>query len=68
MRVFVNGEPRELPQGFTVAALVDAAGGAPGGQGVAVAVNAEVIPRSAWHETPLSDGERIEILAAIQGG
>jgi len=26
MRVFVNGEPRELPQGFTVAALVDAAG------------------------------------------
>jgi thiamine biosynthesis protein ThiS len=33
-----------------------------------VAVDAEVVPRSAWERTALSEGQRVEILAAIQGG
>jgi sulfur carrier protein len=40
----------------------------PDGRGVAVAVDAEVVPRSAWDEVELVDGQRVEILAAIQGG
>jgi sulfur carrier protein len=67
MRVFVNGEQRSVPEGATVAALV--AESAPAGErGVAVAVDAEVVPRSEWDETLLSEGQRVEILAAIQGG
>jgi sulfur carrier protein len=69
MRLVVNGEARELPDALSVAELV--AGEAPGlgeGRGVAVAVDAEVVPRSAWHETRLEEGQRVEVLAAMQGG
>ena len=69
MRLVVNGEPRELPEELTVAELV--AGEAPGldaGRGVAVAVDAEIVPHSAWPETRLEDGQRVEVLAAMQGG
>jgi sulfur carrier protein len=69
MRVVVNGEPRELPAALSVAELVE--GEAPGlgdGRGVAVAVDAEVVPRSAWEKTRLEEGQRVEVLAAMQGG
>jgi sulfur carrier protein len=68
MNVFVNGEQRSLPDGSTVASLV-AQSGAPGGErGVAVAIDAEVVPRSEWERTAITDGQHVEILAAIQGG
>ena len=38
------------------------------GRGVAVAVDAEVVPRGAWTVTELHDGARVEVLRAIQGG
>ena len=69
MKVLVNGEPRELPDALTVAELV--AGEAPeveGGRGVAVAVDAEIVPRSEWALTRLEAGQRVEVLAAMQGG
>jgi sulfur carrier protein len=37
-------------------------------RGVAVAVNGEVIPRSAWATAGLRDGDRVEVLTAAQGG
>lgn len=37
-------------------------------RGVAVAVNREVIPRPAWPATHLREGDRIEIITAVQGG
>ena len=58
MRVTVNGAPRELDPGTTVAALVRALGADPDGRGVAVAVAGEVVPRSAWDEASLSAGAR----------
>jgi sulfur carrier protein len=68
VKIFVNGEPLTVPDHSTVASLVTQSG-APGGErGVAVAIDAEVVPRSEWERTPLSDGQRVEILAAIQGG
>jgi sulfur carrier protein len=67
MILLVNGERRELPDGSTVARLVAEADGADG-RGVAVAVDAEVVPRSDWERTVLADGQQVEILAAIQGG
>jgi sulfur carrier protein len=69
MNVLVNGEARELPDAFTVAELV--AKEAPdlqGGRGVAVAVDAQVIPRSEWAATTLEAGQSVELLAAMQGG
>lgn len=66
MRVIVNGEGRELPAGATVATLVATLGG--GDRGVAVAIDEEVVPRSAWPTAVLGDGVRVEVLTAVQGG
>jgi sulfur carrier protein len=66
MQVWINGTEHELGEG---ARVPDALGvlGAPAG-GVAVAVNGEVVPRVEWAATPLTDGARVEVLTAVQGG
>jgi sulfur carrier protein len=68
MTVQINGQARELPVGATLAAAVREAGVPPGGRGVAVAVDGEVVPRGDWPGTPLQDGQRVEVLHAVQGG
>jgi sulfur carrier protein len=67
MKVIVNGNETELPQGATVAALVERLE-VPGGRGVAVAVEAEVVPRGEWERHALGEGDHVEVLRAIQGG
>jgi sulfur carrier protein len=68
MNVTVNGEPTALEDGATVESALHALD-VPGGiRGVAVAVDAEVVPRGEWPTTELHDGARVEILRAIQGG
>jgi sulfur carrier protein len=66
MNVIVNGEPTELASGATVEAVL-AALEVPD-RGVAVAVDAEVVPRGEWPAHQLSEGARVEVLRAIQGG
>ena len=65
VRVRLNGEPRELPEGATmaqaVAELTPAAG-------VAAAVNGDVVPRGAWAATLLRDGDQVEVVTAVHGG
>jgi sulfur carrier protein len=68
MRVILNGEPRELSSGATVAAAVEVTGAAPEGRGVAAAVDGEVVPRGRWATTQLREGQKIEVLRAVQGG
>ena len=68
MTVVVNGEARELPRGTTVSALLEALDVPGGASGVAVAVDAEVVPRGDWDSTELEEGARVEVLRAIQGG
>jgi sulfur carrier protein len=68
MKVVVNGSERTVADGTTVDELVRICGPAGVGDRVAVARNAEVVPRSAWRDTRLADGDRIELLAAVQGG
>ena len=65
-KVFVNGEYRELADDATVETVVRELG--VDARGTAVAVNGEVIPRGAWHDTRLRDGQEIEVLHAVQGG
>ena len=38
------------------------------GRGIAIAVNNSVVSKSRWHEHKLNDGDRIEIVRAMQGG
>jgi sulfur carrier protein len=68
VNVVVNGEPRQLPGGATVAGVIEMLDVAPGARGVAVAVDGEVIARSRWTATELREGSVVEVLAAIQGG
>lgn len=66
MNVLVNGEPTELAAGATVEAVLTSL--ELPHRGVAVAVDAEVVPRGEWPAHELSEGARVEILRAIQGG
>ena len=68
MRLVVNGSQRELPDGATVADAVRASGVPALARGLAVAVDREVVPGSQWDSTPLRDGQRVEVLQAVQGG
>jgi sulfur carrier protein len=66
VRVKLNGEPRELPDGSTVVQAVAALTAAP--SGVAAAVNGDVVPRGTWAATPIRDGDQVEVVTAVQGG
>ena len=64
--VTVNGEAQQVPLGTTVAELVATIAGA--AAGVAVAVDREVVPRSAWAEVVLGPGASVEVVTAAAGG
>ncbi len=71
--VILNGERRELPPRATISSVLellarDAASPAVASHGIAVALEGEVVPRGHWASTPVADGARIEVVAAIQGG
>ena len=69
MTIVVNGDRTPIADSVSVAGLVEKLTGGTGAKrGVAVAVNGEVVPRSAWAGTDLSDGDRVEVLTAAQGG
>jgi sulfur carrier protein len=68
VNVTVNGEPRELDAGATVASVVELLEVSCEGRGVAVALDGEVVTRSRWVETELSEGSLVEVVAAIGGG
>jgi sulfur carrier protein len=62
----VNGAPREVPPGVTLADLVTQL--VPSVRGIAAAVDGEVVPRRAWPDTTLADGAVVEVVTAVQGG
>jgi sulfur carrier protein len=68
MTVVLNGTPTVLAEGATVADAVRALTGAGDPHGVAVARDGAVVPRSAWADTVLADGDWLEVLTATQGG
>lgn len=68
MRIVVNGETREVAAQARVVEIVASTGRDPAGRGTAVAVNDELVARSKWNTTELSEGDRVEIVVAVQGG
>ncbi|WP_449353477.1 sulfur carrier protein ThiS [Streptomyces shaanxiensis] len=66
MNISVNGEPREFAPGTALDTVVRALTPAP--SGVAAALNETVVPRARWSSTSLAEGDRVEVLTAVQGG
>jgi sulfur carrier protein len=65
MIVKVNGEAVPVDDHATVATVLDRLGFKD--RGVAVALDWAMLPRARW-ETTLSDGARLEVVTATQGG
>jgi sulfur carrier protein len=68
MIVHVNGEPTEIEEGATIAALLERLDVERRRRGMAVAVDAEVVPQGDWEQRPLRDGAHVELVSAIAGG
>ncbi|KAF1687349.1 sulfur carrier protein ThiS [Pseudoxanthomonas broegbernensis] len=66
MHIVLNGEPRTLAAGITLAALLDAEGLAE--RRVAVEVNGLIVPRGRHAGHALADGDQVEIVHALGGG
>lgn len=64
--ITVNGEPRDVAPGATLAALLAAIG--LDLRKVAVERNEEIVPRSSYAEVALAPGDRLEIVHFIGGG
>jgi len=62
----VNGELRQVPEGASIAALLAALG--LDREGVAVAVDQQVVPRSQHAARALHPGDRVEVIVAVGGG
>jgi sulfur carrier protein len=65
MRVTVNGEQREILSASVEALLSELEYE---GTHFAIAVNYDVLPKSKWAQTPLQNGDEIEIITPRQGG
>jgi len=66
MEIILNGKPRPVTAGLTVAALIDELGLQ--GRRIAVERNGEIVPRSEHAATRLADGDRLEVIHAVGGG
>jgi sulfur carrier protein len=66
LTVLVNGERRRVAPGTALDTLVRTLAASP--SGVAAALNETVVPRAQWSSTLLSEGDRVEVLTAVQGG
>lgn len=66
-QITVNGKGREW-RDMTVRELLAESGIEPGKGGLAIALNAAVVPRGAWDETRIRPDDRIEIVQIVRGG
>jgi thiamine biosynthesis protein ThiS len=66
MIVTINGERREVPDGLTVAALLEFIGMLR--DRVAIERNLDILPRADWQETRLQPNDTFEIVHFVGGG
>jgi sulfur carrier protein len=65
--IMLNGKPAD-GGGATIEELLGQLDVPAEGRGVAVAVDAEVVPRSEWRAFVVPDGAAVEVVTAVQGG
>jgi sulfur carrier protein len=66
MKIIVNGDAHEVPPAASLARALEEIGF--GGTVVATALNGEFVASAARGEVTLSEGDRVEVLAPMQGG
>lgn len=66
MKVIVNGEEKEIPEGLTVVGLLNKL--IIGKGRVAVELNLDIVPKGRFGDTILKDGDRVEIVSFVGGG
>lgn len=68
MKLIVNGKEVETAPGLSVEDLLELYLESGKRDGIAVAVNGEVVPKGFWGERALQADDRLEIIRAVQGG
>ena len=66
MKITINGELREIPDGLSVAALLQHLEMI--AERVAIERNLDILPRAKWQETAVQSGDRFEIVHLVGGG
>ena len=66
LRITVNGESKDVPEGTTLESLISLLALAP--ERLAVEFNYEVLRRAEWAATALSEGDRVEVVHFVGGG
>ena len=66
MEITINGQTQIVSEGLTAAQLIEQMGLA--GRRIAMEVNLDIVPRSAYAEHALNPGDRVEIVHAVGGG
>ena len=66
MKLIINGEEREFPSLSSLSDLLAQLGMKP--DRVAVELNRDLVPRTRWDSTPLSEGDKLEIVHFVGGG
>ncbi len=66
VRITLNGEPHEVDDGTTVAALLGTLGLNP--ELLAVERNRDIVPKGAYADTLLREGDEVEVVSFVGGG
>jgi len=66
MKLTINGEARDVAEGATVLSLLEDLGFRP--EVTVVELNADILERSNFGDTALSDGDTLEIVRFVGGG
>lgn len=66
MQIIVNGEQKQIQEGFTIIALLAELGIQK--ERVAIELNLDIVPKGRFDDTILKDGDRVEIVSFVGGG
>ncbi len=68
MKLYINGEELEVPEGIVLSELIKILNVQVREVGFAVSVNEEIVPKSKYESYKLSEGDRVEIVHLVGGG
>ena len=66
MQLVINGHEKDLQSSGTITQMLKELDIT--GSHIAVALNFQVVPRSNYDQTPLNEGDKVEIVHAVGGG